>query len=108
MQNTTNNLGGSLRTTGAINSPQCVPVKNPGEIVDELNTFATIVEDLERLAIRLVEKLEPVSCHLPIPCEKSQEPLPNKTKCGQAIRELRVRTANVCAKLGEQINALEL
>ena len=108
MQNTSNNLGGSLRTTGAISSPQCIPNGRQGEIVDELNTFASIVEDLERLTVRLVEKLDPVSCHQPLPCEKPQEPPPNKTKCGQAIRELRARTAAMCCKLDEQINALEL
>ena len=108
MQNTTNNLGGSLRTTGAINSPQCVPVARQGEIPDELNIFASIVEDLERLTTRLVEKLDPISCYTPTHCEKSQEPPPNKTKCGQAIRELRARTANVCARLDEQLSSLEL
>ena len=78
------------------------------EIPDELNTLRTILEDLENLTGRLIDRLNPVSCHVPQPVEKMAEPPPNKTAAGQAIRDARVRIAVVCSKLSEQLDALEL
>ena len=114
MQNTSNNLGGTLlRTTGVAalkgNQEQCnIPSTPLREVPDELNTLRTILEDLESLTIRLIERLDPVSCHVPLPAEKMAEPPPNKTTAGQAIRDARVRIAVVCSKLSEQLDALEL
>lgn len=109
MQNTSNNLGGTLpRTTGITNVPQGVPASPLREVPDELQTLHTIIEDLESLTSRLFERLDPVSCHVPRPAEQMAEPPPNKTKAGQAIRDARVRIAVVCSKLSEQLDALEL
>ena len=109
MHTTSNNLGGPLpRTTGVASAPQCVPTAPPRELPDELNTLRTILEDLESLTSRLVDRLNPVSCHVPMPPEKMAEPPPNKTAAGQAIRDARVRIAVVCSKLSEQLDALEL
>ena len=109
MQNTSNNLGGTLlRTTGVAIAPPCVPVAPPREVPDELKTLRTILDDLENLTGRLIERLDPVSCHVPQPVEKMAEPPPNKTTAGQAIRDARVRISVVCSKLNEQLDALEL
>ena len=106
--NTSNNLGGAMRTTGVAIAPPCVPVAPPREVPDELKTLRTILDDLENLTGRLIERLDPVSCHVPQPVEKMAEPPPNKTAAGQAIRDARVRIAVVCSKLSEQLDALEL
>ena len=91
------------------NPEQCSPTEQLKEIPDELNTLRTILEDLENLTGRLIERLDPVSCHVPQPVEKMAEPpKPNKTAAGQAIRDARVRIAVVCSKLSEQLDALEL
>ena len=112
MQNTTNNLGGALRTAGLASlkgSPeQCIANEPSREIPDELRMLHTNIEDLESLMSRLIERLDPVSCHTPQPAEKMAEPPPNKTKAGQAIRDARVRITVVCSKLSEQLDALEL
>ena len=112
MQNTSNNLGGALRTTGVAairTSPdQCAPSDRLKEVPDELITLRTIVEDLENLTGRLIDRLNPVSCHIPQPAEKMAEAPPSKTAAGQAIRDVRVRIAVVCSKLSEQLDALEL
>ena len=97
-----------MRTTGVAIAPPCVPVAPPREVPDELNTLRTILDDLENLTGRLIDRLNPVSCHVPQPPEKMAEPPPNKTAAGQAIRDARVRTAVVCSKLSEQLDALEL
>lgn len=112
MHTTSNNLGGQTRTIGVAalkgSQEQCVGTIPPREVLDELGTLRTIIEDLENLTGRLVERLDPVSCHVPLPAEKMAEPPPNKTKIGQVIRDARVRIAVVCSKLNEQLEALEL
>ncbi len=108
MHTTSNSLGGGLRTTGVANTPQCIAEAPPREIPDEVRTLYIIVEDLEKLVSRLVERLDPISCHTVQPCEQSQEPPPNKTKCGQSIRDARTKIAIVCSRLSEQLDALEL
>ena len=108
MHTTSNNLGGPLRATGVANAPQCIAKAPPREIPDEIRTLHIIIEDLDKLVSRLVERLDPISCHTPQPCEQNQEPPPNKTSCGQSIREARTKIANVCSRLSEQLEALEL
>ena len=86
MQNTTNNLGGALRTAGLASlkgSPeQCIANEPSREIPDEFRMLHTNIEDLENLTGRLVDRLNPVSCHVPQPAEKMAEPPPNKTAAG--------------------------
>jgi len=108
MHTTSNTLSGGLRTIGAANAPQCIAEKPLREIPDEVRTLHVIVEDLEKLVDRLAERLDPISCHTPQPCEQDQGPPPNKTKCGQSIREARTKIANVCSRLSGQLEALEL
>lgn len=108
MHTTSNNLGGGLRTTGVANASQCIAAEPPREIPDEVRTLHLIIEDLDRLVSRLTERLDSISCHTPRPCEPNQKPPPNKTKAGQSIREARTKIANVCSRLSEQLEALEL
>ena len=101
---------GNVRTKhqGIIPEPKGIVAEPPREIPDEVRTLHLIIEDLDRLMSRLIERLDPISCHTPQPCEKNQEPPPNKTSCGQSIREARTKIANVCSRLSEQLEALEL
>ena len=90
------------------NPEQCSPTEQLKEIPDELNILRPILEDLENLIGRLIERLDPVSCPVSCHVPRPAEPSPNKTKAGQAIRDARVRIAVVCSKLSEQLDALEL